>query len=391
MSPLEQLRTDGASVRSANSPATRFATRCAFLAAGFGLACWAPLVPYAKARLQVDDGTLGILMLLLGIGSVVAMPLTGILSARLGSKWIIIGSALGIAATLPFLAIAGTSTTLGLALFAFGASLGSLDVAMNVHAVEVEKASRDPLMSGFHALFSVGGFLGSASATVLLSGHLDPGQTAMCDAVVVAVLTAAAWPFLLVRNSSEQKPLLVMPHGIVLLLSALSAVVFLVEGALLDWSALLIIDSRFVAPAQGGLGYMLFTVAMTLGRLTGDRLASRFGGRRLLVWGGIVAIAGVAILLEVPIPSVAMAGFVLIGLGAANIVPVLFRQAGAQTIMPPGLAVAALTTVGYAGVLAGPASIGFVAHLTGLHTAFWLLAGLLCLIPMFARAATPNG
>ncbi|MEN3287439.1 MAG: hypothetical protein V7634_1739, partial [Bradyrhizobium sp.] len=153
----------------ADHRAARLATRLAFLVAGFGMACWAPLVPFAKQRLAVDDGVLGLLLLCLGVGSVVAMLLTGVLSARYGSRPIIIGGGVGLAIVLPLLSIVATPFTLGLALLGFGAALGSIDVAMNIHAVEVEHASDQPLMSGFHAQFSIGGFAGSALMTVLLA------------------------------------------------------------------------------------------------------------------------------------------------------------------------------------------------------------------------------
>ena len=172
-----------------------------------------------------------------------------------------------------------------------------------------------------------------------------------------------------------------------LLLAGLAGAIFLVEGAILDWSALLIIDAKRVAAAQGGIGYMLFSVAMTVGRLGGDRFVATVGDRWTLVWGGIMAVMGIVMLLAAPMNGVAMAGFVLIGLGAANLVPVLFRQAGVQRVMPAGLAVAAITTVGYAGVLAGPAGIGFTAHVVGLPTAFWMLAVLMAVVPLVARVA----
>jgi len=178
-----------------------------------------------------------------------------------------------------------------------------------------------------------------------------------------------------------------MPRGVVLLLAALAAVTFLVEGAMLDWSALLVTGKGLVAKNEGGLGYILFAVAMTTGRLAGDRLTAWLGDVLTVATGGLVAIAGFALLLTVPVAPLALSGFLLIGLGASNIVPVLFRRAGSQTSMPPALAVASITTVGYAGVLAGPAAVGFAAKTVGLGNAFWLLAGLLCLVPLSARAA----
>ncbi|MFH8651678.1 MFS transporter [Sphingomonas paucimobilis] len=142
-----------------------------------------------------------------------------------------------------------------------------------------------------------------------------------------------------------------------------------------------------LAPDQAGLGYSVFAIAMTAGRLTGDRVVARIGDRQTMFWGGLLALMGYGIMLLAPVAVVAMLGLMLIGLGASNTVPVLFRQAGAQNAMPPELAVASITTVGYAGILAGPAAIGFVAGHTGLTAAFWMLAALLCLVPLCARAA----
>ena len=370
---------------SSDRPATRLATRLSFLVAGFGIACWAPLVPFAKQRLGVDDGTLGLLLLCIGIGSVVAMLLTGPLSSRYGSKPVILAGGFGLAALLPVLSVATTPTTVALALLAFGASLGSIDVAMNVHAVEVERAADKPLMSGFHALFSIGGFAGSTLMTFLLSLRWAPlGGTLLCSAIMMAAM-ALAWPRLMTGAQGERGPLFVMPRGIVLLLAGLAAASFLAEGAILDWSALLITDAGLVTATKGGVGYMFFAVAMTVGRLVGDRITARIGDRSTLFWSGTLAIAGFVLLLTAPLAAVAMAGFLLIGLGASNIVPILFRNAGSQKTMPPALAVGAITTTGYAGILVGPAAIGFVSKAMGLHAAFWMVAALLCLAPLVAR------
>ncbi|MCC7007911.1 MAG: MFS transporter [Acidobacteria bacterium] len=368
---------------SADTPAARLSTRLAFLVAGFGLSCWAPLVPFAKDRLAVDDRVLGALLLCLGIGSVLAMLVTGVLSARLGSRPIIVVSGFGLAAMLPVLALAATPLTLAAALLLFGAALGSLDVAMNIHAVDVERDAPRPLMSGFHALFSIGGFAGAAVITILLSFGTGAVESAAAASVLMVLAMAAARPRLLrATGTAGDAPLFVRPRGIVLLLAGLAAVTFLVEGALLDWSALLITGAGFVEVARGGVGYMLFAIAMTAGRLVGDALTARLGDGPTLLWGSGLAIAGFVVLLAVPVVPVALTGFVLIGLGAANIVPILFRHAGRQTSMPAGLAIAAVTTTGYAGVLVGPAAMGFVADAYGLEPAFWMLAALLCVVPL---------
>jgi sugar phosphate permease len=375
---------------TSDQPAARLATRLAFLVAGFGVACWAPLVPFAKHRIGANDGVLGMLLLCIGLGSVISMLFTGAISARYGSKPVIAIGGIGLAVILPLLTVVSTPLTLAIALLAFGACLGSLDVAMNIHAIEVERMEARHLMSGFHALFSVGGFIGSTLMTFLLSMHIGTlASTALCAVLMLAAITTAR-PRLLDTAQENDAPLFVVPRGVVLLLAALTAITFLVEGALLDWSALLITGKGLVAAARGGVGYMLFSIAMTVGRLSGDAITARLGDRTVMFWGGVLATVGFVILLTAPVSVVAMSGFLLVGLGASNVVPVLFRKAGAQRAMPSALAVAAVTITGYAGSLVGPAGVGFVANRVGLPGAFWVLAALLCLVPCCARMVTTS-
>lgn len=362
------------------------ATRLAFLAAGFGMAAWAPLVPHAKARIGADDAVLGLVLLCLGIGSLLAMPTTGWIGARRGSRPMILAGGVALALLLPCLTLGTSAVGLAVALLGFGAALGTLDVAMNIHAVEVEHGADRPLMSGFHAMFSLGGFAGSGATTALLALGAPPTTAALAAAGVVAAAILLARPDLL-SPRGEPTPF-VAPHGIVLVLALLGAVTFLVEGALLDWSALLLVDRGLADTARAGFGYMIFSIAMTIGRLTGDRIVARWGDRRVMIGGGLATVAGFAVLLAASHAAVAALGLVAIGLGAANVVPVLFRLAGRQKVMPVGLAVAALTTTGYAGILAGPAAIGFLAQAIGLPAAFWLLAGLMALVPLLAGRVT---
>jgi predicted MFS family arabinose efflux permease len=363
------------------------ATRLSFLAAGFVMACWAPLIPFVKANADVDEAQLGLLLLCLGIGSVIAMPLTGYFSAKTGAKPMIMLGGFGLVLILPVLA--GLSAPLGLAaaLLFFGAALGTIDVAMNVHAAEIEKARGRPLMSGFHAMWSAGGVLGAGGVTLLLSQGVSPVTGALFGSALALAALLYARPRLLTAQGGEA-PAFVRPRGIVLLLAVLAGITFLVEGAVLDWSALLILERGLLDQGMAGLGYMLFSVAMTIGRLTGDRIVGLLGPRRVLLWGGLLTLAGFGVLLLTDWTPVAMAGFVLIGLGAANLVPVVFSAAGKQTIMPPGLAIAAVTTTGYAGILLGPAAMGFVSHATSLPAAFWMLMALTAIVPLCARVAT---
>lgn len=367
---------------------SRLATRIAFFVAGFGLACWAPLVPLAKARLDIDEGSLGLLLLCLGAGSVLAMQLTGAFISKLGARPIIVIGGIGQAILLPCLVLAPTVPAMAIALLLFGGFLGLIDVSMNVHAVEVERHSSKPLMSGFHGLFSVGGFVGALLLTAALSARVSPLTGTIAAAALMIGATLFAAPRLIDTAQTDEAPLLVVPRGVVALLALLAAITFLTEGAMLDWGALLLTGKGLLPTTQAGIGYGVFAVAMTIGRLTGDAVVARLGDRRTMFWGGLLAIAGYVVLLTAPTVAMALLGFLLIGLGASNTVPVLFRQAGAQTVMPAGLAIAAVTTVGYAGVLAGPAGVGFAAQMIGLPGAFWVLTIMLALVPICAAAAT---
>jgi predicted MFS family arabinose efflux permease len=337
---------------------------------------------------MVNEGVLGLLLLCLGLGSIGAMTLTGVVNDRYGSKPMILAGCIGLSVVLPLLSLARTPLELGALLLVFGASLGTLDVAMNIHAVEVEKASGQSLMSGFHALYSIGGFIGSGFVTFLLSVHFGALASTVTGSILMLVATIVIRPRLLQGGQPGSGHTSVIPRGIVWLLSLLTAITFLAEGAVLDWGALLMTSAKLVTDTRGGLGYMLFSVAMTVGRLCGDFIVGRIGDRKTMFWGSILAMVGFVLVATASLAWVAMLGFILIGAGASNIVPVLFRRAGAQTVMPAGLAVAAISTFGYAGILTGPAGIGFVAKLTSLPSAFWMLAALMAVVTFSARRVT---
>ncbi|PJE27000.1 Fucose permease [Pseudooceanicola antarcticus] len=367
--------------------AARLATRLAFFSSGFAVACWAPLIPFVKARIGADEAQLGLLLLCLGLGSVTAMPLTGVLVSRIGTRALILTGGFGMALVLPLLPLAASVWQLAPALALFGASLGMIDVAMNIHAVEVEARSDKPLMSGFHGLFSLGNFAGAGLLTLLLSLGAAPLPSALLGAVLTALAMLVATPRFLRHRGGAPEPL-VLPRGLVLVLALLAGVAFLTEGAMLDWGALLVLERGLLPPESAGLGYMTLSAAMVLARMTGDRIITRLGDRRVLLLGGAFTTAGFLLLLLSPWPPLALLGFAGIGLGIANMVPIFFSAAGRQRAMPPGLAIAAVTTTGYAGILMGPAAIGFVAEATSISATFWGLAVLALLVPLLARVVT---
>ena len=353
------------------------ATRIAFFIAGFGMAAWAPLVPFAKERLGIQDAALGTLLLCLGAGSIVAMPLAGVLTSRVGCRRILVPSVLVVCATLPMLAQISSLVWFGLALFLFGAGIGSLDCAMNIQAIIIERESGCTMMSGFHGLFSLGGVAGAAGVTGLLSTGMSPWNATLAVVAVIAVLLAIGAAWFLPYGGRSGGPAFALAKGVVLFIGVLCFILFLTEGAVLDWSAVFLTDVRGMSPAHAGLGYAAFAATMTIGRLAGDRFVKRVGPRVTVIGGALLAAAGLALATLVASSPVALLGYALVGAGCSNIVPVMFSLAGKQTEMPESIAVPAITTMGYAGVLLGPAAIGFIANATSLIAALLVLSVLL--------------
>ncbi|WP_417694741.1 MFS transporter [Pseudomonas sp.] len=352
----------------------QMSTRIAYLIAGVGIAAWAPLVPYAKVRANLDEGTLGLLLLCLGVGSILAMPISGALAARFGCRRVLSGGTVLICLALPALATMTSLPWLVAALFLFGAGLGTVDSTVNLQAVIVERASGKTMMSGFHGMFSLGGIIGAAGVSALLGLGLSPlGATLVVNALLLVALFKAA-PHLLPYGSESSGPAFAIPHGVVLFIGILCFIVFLAEGAVLDWSAVFLTAERGVETAYAGLGYAAFALTMTVGRLTGDSVVHRLGAKRVIIYGGATAAAGFLLATLAPMWQAALLGYALVGAGCSNIVPVLYTAVGKQTLMPEAIAVPAITTIGYAGILAGPALIGFVAHGSSLSFAFGLIA-----------------
>lgn len=369
-------------------PSAKRATRLIFLVSGIGMSTWAPMVPYAKARLGLDDAQLGLALLAFGGGSMLSMPFVGWLAHKLGNRTVIVASGLLMCAALPALAMVSSIAALIAALLYFGVTLGAVDVAMNAHAVDVERLDGGRLMSGFHGLFSVGGLTGAAVMSGLLAAGLSLALAASAMAVLLVVMVVRLRGDLLDDAPSVDEPRkepLGMPHALAWLLGLLCFVSFLAEGAMLDWSAVFLRDFRGVTPASAGFGYAFFSVAMALGRLTGDRFVGRYGPEWAVRIGAALAVAGFLLVACIADATTSLAGFVLIGLGASNIVPVMFSAAGRLPGTPPAIAIATATTLGYAGLLSGPALIGFVAHASSLPMAFAGVAGLLVLVGLSAR------
>ncbi|MBX9652165.1 MFS transporter [bacterium] len=363
------------------------AARFIFLTVGVSTSSWAPMIPFAKTELQLDDAGLGLILLAMGAGGIIGMPLTAYFIHRFTSRNVVLVSGLLMCLSLPTLILAPTPLTLALALFIFGLVVGMMDVSANAQAVVIEERMGRSLMSGFHGLFSIGGLIGSAGVSILLAFGVPVLTCSIIVSIAIAMIVAWQSTYLLrcAEEGDQGDHHFVWPKGAVLFIGLLCFVSFLAEGAMLDWSAVFLKFSRGYEEGIAGLGYSVFSVSMAAGRMSGDKLNEYFGPVRMLQLGGITAGLGYMLAVLLPWGAAGFAGFVMVGLGASNIVPVLFSIAGRLPNTPPRIALSSITTLGFSGLLLGPALIGFVAEASTLPIALAGVAVLLFLISASAE------
>ena len=352
------------------------AARAFFFIGGFGTATWAPLVPLLRERLMVGDDVLGMLLLCIGVGSLLTMPLSGALAMRLGCRRVVMTASILFAAILLLVSCVDALSLAVPIVLIFGAVMGCIDVVVNIVAVLVEKGIGRRIMSGMHAFWSLGGFVGAGlyGVWVGLLG-LTPFQSTAIAAGLILLLTAVFGRHLIPYGGGGGA-LLALPRGIIVFVGMTAFIAFLSEGAVMDWGGVYLTTVRGMDLALAGTGYSVFSAAMLTMRFLGDRVVQRIGALPVAVGGALLAFGGILLVMFAPADVLLYVGFFAIGIGSANIVPVFFSLMGRQDVMPVSAAVSAVSTMGYLGILAGPAAIGFVSSLTTLQTAFAMLAAL---------------
>jgi len=364
----------------------RWAVSTIFFINGMVLASWVPHIPAVKAQHAISDGQLGIVLLSMAVGSVLALPLAGWLVGRLGSRFMTSIAAVGFCLTLPLPIISPNVRFLALSLVLFGACNGTLDVSMNAQAVAVERHYQRSIMSSFHGLFSLGGLAGAGVAGLAMSFGVGDVQhiTTITILSVLAVVSVQCWLLPATPQPESRSPTFVKPTGILLGLGTLAFLGLLAEGAMADWSAVYLHEVLRTDSAAAAAGFAACSLMMAAGRFGGDRLANRFGPRQLLRASGTIAAVGLGGGLLIGRPIAAIIGFGLVGLGISNIIPILFSAAGKIRGVPAGTVLAAVATTGYCGFLAGPPLIGFAAEITGLPAALGIVSACCALIAVNA-------
>ncbi|HEY9214269.1 MAG TPA: MFS transporter [Ancylobacter sp.] len=372
----------------------RYATAAMFFAAGLGFGGWAALIPSYQHRLQLSDAELGVALLTFAIGAMVAMPLAGLALIRIPGPKVALISALGFSLIQAMAPHATSLLGLCAIVTLSGAFFGCFDVALNTHATLVEKAWGHTIMSSMHALFSLGGFAAATVVGALITFGAGPAycQTAVC--LLIAVIALAfrnrldlpAPPVL----EGQGTPSKGRPSAKVLGFGALSLLGFMVEGGMGDWSGVYFVSVIGTDLGAATSAYAAFALVMGLGRLTGDIAVRRLGSTRTLWLGAALGMAGLALALLWPRFETGIIGFALVGLGIANIVPILLTAAGRDPGAPTGVNVSVVAWFGYSGLLLGPPLVGFSAALVGLQASLAIFVIALGIVAGFSWLVTPG-
>lgn len=367
----------------------RIAIKIAFFINGFIYANWVSRLPRIQELYQADNGTIGFVLLASSIGAVGAMPFTGWVIIKNGSRRITLVAVLLyciIVPVIPFMP--GIAALIGL-YFIMGIVTGMLDVAMNAQAVMLEKLYNKPIMTSFHALFSIGMMLGAWSGALFTDLHFDLSNHFII--VVCFALVAVGWAS---RNLVYDKPdpslkhdgpLFRLPNAALISIGIITFCCMLGEGSMSNWSVNYMENIAHASQSLAPIGLSAFATAMTIGRIFGDRIRLMFGDRKMIIGGGFLATIGLLTTLLFPDPYPSIVGFFLVGLGLSSIVPIAYSIAGNAKSLPSGVGLAMVTTVGYSGFLVGPPIIGLLANWQTLQ--FALVFVLLLFITMIVLGA----
>lgn len=370
----------------------RIAVKIAFFLNGFVYANWVSRLPRIQEQYSADNGTIGMVLLAMSVGAVGAMPFTGWLIVRKGSRAVTLASISLYCLLVPLIPLMEHLPLLIVLFVLIGIANGTLDIAMNAQAVMVEQRYNRPIMTSFHAFFSIGMALGAWCGALFA----DLGQGLAYHFLIVSTLSLflVIWVRVnLVRDKPAEghrtdDPLFRIPNRTLLSVGLIAFCCMLGEGAISDWSVNYMENIARSPKVFAPVALSAFGTAMTLGRLLGDRFRAWWGDATLIVVGGLMATAGIAMVLAIPLPYVAVAGFFVVGLGLSTIVPITYSIAGNTRDLPAGVGLAMVTTVGYSGFLFGPPLIGFLADTFNLRMALLLVAFLFLVMTLLGFLKT---
>ncbi|MDT7728575.1 MAG: hypothetical protein QOI21_5151 [Actinomycetota bacterium] len=384
--------------RPAHHPrAARLATWTFFGLNGFALGMWVVHIPEIELATAISHSTLGALLLVLGVSAFTGMQISGPLADRFGHRVVVPAAGVLLGLSLVGPGLATNWWTLAIALVFFGLGNGAIDVAMNAQAVTVERVYERPIMAAFHAMFSIGGAAAAALGAVVLGTGVPTAATLTVCAVVCVAGALVAGRFLIgtvdpaaTDTAEESAPRAAAPMRLVWLLGCLAFALMLAEGVANDWAALHLKDVLGTSASTAALAFGAFSVAMTAGRFTADRVTALFGPVAVVRYGAALAALGLGMAAASPWVAVAIAGWALFGVGLSGCVPQLFSAAGNLDTRASGALMAKVVGLGYVGLLAGPAAIGGLTHWVPLNVAFVLPIALCVVAAVSASVLMPR-
>jgi hypothetical protein len=366
----------------------RAATFGVFFVNGAAIGVWVAQIPFVQHRFDLSKGTLGLILLTMSIGVIVALPVMGQAIVRLGSARAVRLAGTFCCLMVPLPLLAPEPYLLPLALIAFGAAAGSMDVSMNAHGSAIEGRTGRPIMSSLHAGWSFGGFTGAAGVAAATAAGADPRlQNTVAAGLLLAALLgclAALGP----GSATAAGERFRLPSRAVVLMAVLCFLTMVTEGAMADWGGVYLRGDLGASAGVAAAAFAAFSAGMTIARLTGDRINFEIGPTRLLRGGSALAAIALGTMLVVASPVAALIGLVLVGIGVANGVPLLFSCAGAGGAETAGPAIAAVSSMGSLGFLVGPPFIGFLAEATSLPLALSLLCVATATVAVLAPRVT---
>jgi MFS family permease len=372
--------------------AARIAVAYIFFANGALAGNWVTRIPTLMDKLGLSVTALAFAFFAAPVGAILTMPFAGRVVTRAGSRRTTRVAFFLFCASVAPIAFAPNLIVLGLIIFVLGVISSFLDVAMNAHGLVLERRYRRPILSSFHAWFSIGGLVGASTGALAAWVALDL-RVHMSIAVAVALAGGFVLSPFLFRGGDgvehEERRFFVKPPRQLVALGIVAFISLLAEGAAGDWSAVYINKPLHAGKAVAALGYLAFSFTMVIGRFSGDRLTMRFGPVALTRVGGLLAAGGLGTALLIGHPVAALAGFASMGVGLAAVVPTVFRAAGSHPDVPPGIGLASVSLIGYFGFLVGPPLIGTTAKLIGLPGALGVVALFMASIGLLASSAAP--
>jgi MFS family permease len=378
------------SYQSAYTPRIhRVAVSAVFFLAGLCFASWASRIPSIQHTLSLSETDLGVVLIALPVGLMFSLPFSGWFVAKIGSCKIVIVGALAYGCTLVTLGLAQNILQLILILFVFGFTGNMVNIAINTQAVSVEALYKRPIMASFHGLWSLAGFTGAAIGTLMIGFEIVPYQHFLVVLVLILLIILTSQRYLLKKdaNSAKGQPILARPDKSLVKLGIIAFCSMICEGAMFDWSGVYFKKVVQAENAWIGAGYTAFMCTMALGRFVADKLTTRFGLKKILQSSGILIASGLLIAVLFPAISTAIIGFLLVGFGVSSIIPLVYSAAGKSKVLSPGVALAAVSTIGFLGFLSGPPLIGIVAGITNLQISFLIIAAMgLCTTLVASKA-----